>query len=117
MCDVPVADGDRRVPRRTRRRRTSGTSRRRRGSSPICAVLLELKVGRLMPRHDRADEEDLLGGVARPRVRPLAGARRLPAAWRSSSRDAWRIEAGYFARDVGPGPEFSHLYPDVDARP
>jgi segregation and condensation protein A len=21
-------------------------------------------------------------------------------------------EAGYFARDVGPGPEFSHLYPD-----
>src|ERR671939_1159742 len=26
-----------------------------------CAVLLELKVGRLMPRHEVLDEEDLLG--------------------------------------------------------
>ena len=27
----------------------------------ICAILLELKVGRLMPRHEVLDEEDLLG--------------------------------------------------------
>ena len=27
----------------------------------VCAILLELKVGRLMPRHEVVDEEDLLG--------------------------------------------------------
>ena len=80
----------------------------------VCAALLELKVGRLMPRHTPADEEDLLG--ASP---DLAYARSLElAAFRQVSSDLARrleIEAGYFARDVGPGPEFSHLYPDVVA--
>src|SRR5712691_2786176 len=28
----------------------------------ICSVLLELKVGRLMPRHAEPDEEDIVGG-------------------------------------------------------
>jgi len=27
----------------------------------VCAIMLELKVGRLMPRHEVVDEEDLLG--------------------------------------------------------
>ena len=27
----------------------------------VCAIMLELKVGRLMPRHEIVDEEDLLG--------------------------------------------------------
>jgi segregation and condensation protein A len=80
----------------------------------VCAALLELKVGRLMPRHGSADEEDLLGGSP-----DLAYARSLElAAFRRVSQELARrlaIEAGYFARDVGPGPEFSHLYPDVVA--
>ena len=80
----------------------------------VCAALLELKVGRLMPRHEAVDEEDLLGGSP-----DLAYARSLElAAFRRVAMDLSRrleIEAGFFARDVGPGPEFSHLYPDVVA--
>jgi segregation and condensation protein A len=80
----------------------------------VCAALLELKVGRLMPRHEAVDEEDLLGGSP-----DLAYARSLElAAFRRVAVDLSRrleIEAGFFARDVGPGPEFSHLYPDVVA--
>lgn len=77
----------------------------------LCAMLLELKVGRLMPRHAEPDEEDLLGGSP-----DLAYARRLElAAFRKVAVEIARRledEAGFFTRDVGPGGEFSHLYPD-----
>lgn len=77
-----------------------------------CAILLELKVGRLMPRHEVMDEEDLLG------VSPdLVYARSLElAAIRRVAEEVARTlegEALRFPRDVGPPPEFSHLYPDV----
>jgi segregation and condensation protein A len=77
-----------------------------------CAVLLELKVGRLMPRHEVLDEEDLLG------VSPdLVYARSLElAAFRRVAVDlARRIEqeARHFPREAGPPVEFAHLYPDV----
>jgi len=80
----------------------------------VCAVLLELKVGRLMPRHEAVDEEDLLGGspdLAYARSLELAAFRRVVVELTRRLED----EAGFFARDVGPGPEFSHLYPDVVA--
>ena len=78
----------------------------------VCAILLELKVGRLMPRHEVLDEEDLLG------VSPdLVYARSLElAAFRRVAADlARRVEeeARHFPRDAGPPPEFAHLYPDV----
>jgi segregation and condensation protein A len=77
-----------------------------------CAILLELKVGRLMPRHETPDEEDLLG------ISPdLVYARSLElAAFRRVVVDlARRVEeeSRYFPRDVGPPAEFAHLYPDV----
>ncbi len=77
----------------------------------ICAMLLELKVGRLMPRHTEPDEEDLLGAspdLAYARSRELAAFRKVAVELARRLED----EAGFFARDVGPGPEFSHLYPD-----
>lgn len=77
----------------------------------ICALLLELKVGRLMPRHTERDEEDLVGGspdLAYARSLELAAFRKVAVELARRLED----EAGYFARDVGPGPEFSHLYPD-----
>ncbi len=77
----------------------------------ICALLLELKVGRLMPRHTEPDEEDLVGGspdLAYARSLELAAFRKVAVELARRLED----EAGYFARDVGPGPEFSHLYPD-----
>ena len=62
----------------------------------VCAIMLELKVGRLMPRHEVVDEEDLLG------VSPdLVYARSIElAAFRTVARAA-------------PPAEFAHLYPDV----
>ena len=77
----------------------------------ICAVLLELKVARLTPRHTEPDEEDLLGGspdLAYARSLELRAFRKVAVELARRLED----EAGYFGRDVGPGPEFSHLYPD-----
>jgi segregation and condensation protein A len=78
----------------------------------VGASLLELKVGRLMPKQTDPDEEDLLG--ASP---DLAYARSLElAAFRKVALDlARRFEDGarYFAREAGPPEEFAHLYPDV----
>jgi segregation and condensation protein A len=77
----------------------------------LCAVLLELKVGRLMPRHTETAEEDLLGGspdLAYARSRELAAFRAVAVELARRLED----EAGFSTRDVGPGPEFSHLYPD-----
>ena len=78
----------------------------------VCAMLLELKVGRLMPRHEVADEDDLLGGSP-----DLAYARSIELrAFRKVSLELARRledEANFFSRDIGPGDEFSHLYPDV----
>ena len=72
----------------------------------ICAVLLELKVGRLMPTHTELDEDDLLGGspdLAYARSLELAAFRKVAVEIARRLED----EAGYFARDVGPGPEYS----------
>jgi segregation and condensation protein A len=78
----------------------------------VCAILLELKVGRLMPRHEVLDEEDLLG------VSPdLVYARSLElAAFRRVAVDVARRledESLRFPREAGPPAEFAHLYPDV----
>ena len=81
----------------------------------MCAALLELKVGRLMPRHTEVDEDDLLGGspdLAYARSIELAAFRRVAVDLARRLED----EAGYFTRDIGPGPEFSRLYPDPMAR-
>jgi segregation and condensation protein A len=81
----------------------------------ICAVLLELKVSRLTPTHSELDEDDLLGGspdLAYARSLELAAFRKVAVELARRLED----EAGYFARDVGPGPEWSHLYPDPMAR-
>lgn len=80
-----------------------------------CAVLLELKVGRLMPRHEVLDEEDMLG------VSPdLVYARSLElAAYRRVAVDLARRleeESLHLTREAGPPPEFAHLYPDVMER-
>lgn len=77
----------------------------------ICAVLLELKVGRLMPRPERLEEEDLLGGSP-----DLAFARRLElAAFRKAAALFARLldeGARHVPREAGPAEEFAHLYPD-----
>ena len=78
----------------------------------ICAVLLELKVGRLMPKPEELRDEDLLGGspdVAYARSLELAAFRRIAAELTRMFEEGAR----YHNREAGPPPEFSHLYPDV----
>jgi segregation and condensation protein A len=81
----------------------------------VAAVLLELKVGRLMPRHDDPSEEDLVGGSP-----DLAYARSLELkAFRRVAADLTRrLEEGarFFPREAGPPEEFAHLYPDLMER-
>ena len=77
----------------------------------ICAVLLELKVSRLTPKHTDLDDDDLLDGspdVAYARSLELGAFRKVAVEIARRLED----EAGFFSRDVGPGPELAHLYPD-----
>ncbi len=78
----------------------------------VCAILLELKVGRLMPRHEAVDEEDLLGvspDLAYARSLELAAFRRIAA----ELAVRFEAEALHVPREAGPPPELAHLYPDV----
>ena len=75
------------------------------------AILLELKLARLTPRHVEPDEEDIVGGspdLLYARSLELRAFRKVAIELARRLED----EAGYSARDVGPGPEFSRLYPD-----
>lgn len=77
-----------------------------------CAVLLELKVGRLMPRHESLDEEDLLGispDLVYARSIELAAIRRIAIDLAARMEE----EGLSHPRIAGPPPEFAHLYPDV----
>jgi segregation and condensation protein A len=79
----------------------------------ICALLLELKVGRLLPRHVVESEEDLLGGASPDllyaRSLELAAFRRLADQLAGLVADASLLAP----RTAGPPPELAHLYPDV----
>jgi segregation and condensation protein A len=78
----------------------------------VCSILLELKVGRLMPRHETLDEEDLLGvspDLVYARSLELAAIRRVAI----DLARRFEAEALHHPREAGPPPEFAHLYPDV----
>ena len=88
-------------------------SRRRRGSSRSARSLLELKVGRLMPRHGVVDEEDLLGVSPDLVVRAVDRARGVPdGRGRDRAGGSTRRPAVHAATPAR-APEFAHLYPDV----
>lgn len=111
VCDVPVATVTERFLAHSREAETWSLEDAT-WFLAVCAILLELKVGRLMPRHEAIDEEDLLG------VSPdLAYARSLElAAFRRIAEELGRrfeLEARHVPRIAGPPPEFEHLYPDV----
>jgi segregation and condensation protein A len=77
----------------------------------ICAMLLELKVGRLFPRDERPDEEELVGGspdLAYARGLELAAFRRIAA----TVAEMLERGARYLPREAGPAEEFADLYPD-----
>jgi segregation and condensation protein A len=110
VCDVPIAsvtDGYLRYAKDT----DAWNLEEATWFLAICAVLLELKVARLTPKQTELDEEDLLGGspdLAFARAIELRAFRRVAVELARRLED----EAGFFTRDVGPGPEYAHLYPD-----
>jgi segregation and condensation protein A len=79
----------------------------------MCAALLELKVGRLLPRPAPETEEELLGGVSPD----LLYARSLELAAFRQVSDALAERMAQAAlmvpRTAGPPSELAHLYPDV----
>jgi segregation and condensation protein A len=81
----------------------------------VCASLLELKVGRLLPRSSPDTEEELLAGYSPD----LLYARSLElTALRSVGVELARLMAEAalsMPRTVGAPAEFAHLYPDVMA--
>jgi segregation and condensation protein A len=82
----------------------------------VCAVLLELKVGRLLPRPPPDSEEDLLGGASPDllyaRTIELAAFRNVSGAIAARMQEASLL----VGRMAGPPPELMHLYPDVLAK-
>jgi segregation and condensation protein A len=110
VCDVPVASVTDRYLAHTKDAE-SWNLEEATWFLAICAVLLELKVARLTPKHTELDEDDLVGGspdLVYARSLELRAIRRIAVELARRLED----EAGYFTRDVGPGPELSHLYPD-----
>lgn len=79
----------------------------------VCAVLLELKVGRLLPRPPVETEEDLLGGASPDlvyaRSLELAAFRRVATTLSELAGTA----ALSVPRIAAPPRELAHLYPDV----
>ena len=102
VCDVPIAavtDGFLRYAKDT----AAWNLEEATWFLAICAVLLELKITRLTPKHTELDEEDLLGAspdLAYARSIELRAFRRVAVELARRLED----EAGFFTRDVGPGP-------------
>jgi segregation and condensation protein A len=116
VCDVPVARVTDLFLGRGRARVGSWTLEEATWFLAVCATMLELKVGRLLPRPSVDTEEDLLGSVSPD----LLYARSLElAAFRQVAGVVGELLAAaalMAPRMAGPPPEFAHLYPDVMER-
>jgi segregation and condensation protein A len=112
VCDVPVARVTDQFLQLGASEASSWTLEEATWFLAMCAVLLELKVGRLLPRQRTETEEELLGGASPD----LLYARSLElTAFRVVSMDlAEQMAAAALLvpRTAGPPPEFAHLYPD-----
>jgi len=113
VCDVPVAAVTDRFLRLGTEAATGWPLDEATWFVAVCAVLLELKVGRLLPRPVVSTEEDLLGGESPD----LLYARSLElSAFRHVAVDlAERMAqaALMVPRAAGPPSELAHLYPDI----
>ena len=113
VCDIPVARITDRFLREGLERVERWPLEEATWFVAMCAVLLELKVGRLLPRPAALVEEELFGGAPPDLIyaRSLElGAFRLVAGWVSE----WLAVASRMVpRTAGPPSEFAHLYPDV----
>jgi segregation and condensation protein A len=116
VCDVPVATLTEGFLRRGQEEMQAWSLEESTWFLAVCAVMLELKIGRLLPRPPVESEEDLLGGASPDllyaRTIELAAYRVAAAAIGDRIAEASLM----VPRMAGPPPEFAHLYPDVLAR-
>jgi segregation and condensation protein A len=113
VCDVPVARITDEFVQRGLARVEGWTLEEATWFLATCAVLLELKVGRLLPRPVAPEEEELLGGTSPDLL--YARTIELAAFRRMAERLAESMAAASLMvpRTLAPPREFSHLYPDV----
>ncbi|HYT29522.1 MAG TPA: ScpA family protein [Actinomycetota bacterium] len=113
VCDVPVARVTERFLQRGQEEARRWTLEEATWFLAVCATLLELKVGRLLPRTPSESEEDLLGGASPDLV--YARSLELSAFRRIAEDLAERMAAAalMIPRTAGPPQELAHLYPDV----
>jgi segregation and condensation protein A len=113
VCDVPVARLTERFVQYGADQMDGWSLEEATWFLAVCAVLLELKVGRLLPRPSVEREEDLLGGASPDlvyaRCLELAAFRRVAAALSELARAA----ALSVPRTAAPPRELAHLYPDL----
>src|SRR6266567_3129559 len=116
VCDVPVAMVTERFLRVGAEAAPGWSLDEATWFVAVRAALLELKVGRLLPRPSAETEEDLLGGASPD----LLYARSLElAAFRRVALDVaerMALAALMVPRDAAPPAELAHLYPDVMER-
>lgn len=110
VCDVPIAGVTERFLEYTKNA-DRWTLDEATWFLAVCAVLLEIKVGRLMPKSEQGLEDDLGASpdLAYARSIELAAFRRAVVDISNRMED----NARYFVRDVGPAKEFADLYPDI----
>jgi segregation and condensation protein A len=112
VCDVPVARVTERFIEYGTERLDGWSLEEATWFLAVCAALLELKVGRLLPRPTVETEEDLLGGASPDliyaRSLELAAFRQVAAAL-SELAGAAMLSV---PRSVAPPRELAHLYPD-----
>lgn len=113
VCDVPVAEVTESFVRRGADALSGWTLEETTSFLATCAALLELKVGRLLPRlREPVVDEDLIGGPSPD----LLFARALELrAFRDVLRvlaDRMEEQALIHPRTAGPPTEYAHLYPD-----
>ena len=102
VCDVSIATVTDGFLAHCEGRRSAGTLEEATWFLAVCAIMLELKVGRLMPRHEVARRGGSARRVARPRVRAFDRARGVPDG-RARDRPARsRRRACGFTREAGP---------------
>ncbi len=116
VCDVPLARITDAFLARGLKDMDSWTLEEGTWFLAVCAVMLELKVGRLLPRPGIDTEEELLGGASPDlvyaRSLELAAFRRLSSVLADRMADADLM----MPRTAGPPSELAHLYPDLMAK-
>jgi segregation and condensation protein A len=113
VCDIPVATVTERFLRQGANEVGGWSLEEATWFVAVCALLLELKMGRLLPRTRPETEEELLGGespdLLYARSIELAAFRRVSAMLAERMAEA----ALLVPRTAGPPPELAGLYPDL----